>query len=208
MQNNKISAVGGLVIVLVALVANHAIGRIGGSELHRVPVWDFPRAVGGWHAGADLPVDPRVQKILPTARIVDRVYSDNASRQISLTLLTATEYQDFHDPNMCFPAQGWELSPVHEVKLGDLRAYSMSAKRDNEKLAVLYFWTGGVIPEGQWGRVQLGRLMTIRNRLTNEQGQPVFVRLVTGAGTDSDKLLTDFAAQVLPPLNQLARASH
>lgn len=203
MQNTKILPLIGLALVGAAITANHAFGRLPMATMRRLPVEQFPRAFAGWKGGADYPTDPEVVRKLPTAKIVNRDYRRADGRQVNLLLLTATEYADFHDPNWCFPAQGFRLSAVREITVAGQSARSMTAERDGAKLDVVYWWNGKVVTEVKWGREQIGKLLTLRNKLTNEQGQSLFVRLVTPAAPESGKLLREFAILAQPEMRKI-----
>jgi len=53
----------------------------------------------------------------------------------------------------------------------------------------------------------VARLWALRSKLTKEQGQSLFVRLVTTDTSDSEQVLEDFASrEVIPRVNDLIQS--
>ena len=115
MQNNKVLATIGCLMVAAATVTDYGAGRIAIPTAHRVPVEAFPLRIGSWVAGPRLAVDQGVQEKLSKATILERVYSDGRRTPVDCMLVTADTSENLHDPTMCFPAPG--LAP-HEREVG------------------------------------------------------------------------------------------
>jgi EpsI family protein len=203
MPKNTILAVTGLVMVVATFGANHAVGQLKTAVLRRLPVETFPKKIGDWTCITEQPSDPKVAAVLPTAHIVDRVYRDARGREVNLLLLTATDYADFHDPNICFPAQGFTLSPAASATVAGQTGRLMTAARDNSKLQVMYWWSGNAGSDTTYGREQVGKLLALRDRLTGKQGQSLFVRVITSDTPGTDDALNTFVTQSAPALKRL-----
>ncbi len=134
---------------------------------------------------------------------MDRVYRDARGREVNLLLLTATDYADFHDPNFCFPAQGFTLSPAAAATVAGQTGRLMTAARNDSKLQVMYWWSGDSSTDTTYGREQVGKLLALRDRLTGRQGQSLFVRVITSDAPGTDDALNTFVTQSAPALKRL-----
>jgi EpsI family protein len=107
-----------------------------------------------------------------------------------------------HDPDVCYPAQGWEIIGRRETRLrmpdrGELHATLLRAHLDGREERVLYWFQ----PTGRWPRGALAEdLLRVYDRL---RGAPeyAFVRLSTRDATGEAPMerLRSFA-RVLAPL--------
>ena len=143
--------------------------------------------------------------VLPTAHIIERVWRDEEGHSVQSLLLTARDYSDFHDPNVCLPLQGFSLSPLRMVRLPGTGqdAFLLTAVRRNEYQQILYWWPGQPTLRSGAGRDQWGKLLTLRDRLTGESEHSLFVRLICPADDASEARLTCTAAAWEPALDAL-----
>jgi EpsI family protein len=208
MRNLQIFQIVGAGMVLAALIANHAAGRVQPPQLHQLPVRSFPRQIGEWKAGPDNPVDPDVQHQLSTAIIVDRDYKNIAGDDVDLVLITADRTGDLHNPKVCLPDQGWQLSEEKMINVGDQPASFMVAGRGQEQLEVLYWLTG----QTRRGKSLPLRFQSLRaavigiegDSLRNQiHGYSLFVRLIAVHTPSGHQALLRFANQILEPLKPI-----
>ncbi|MCC6484195.1 MAG: EpsI family protein [Armatimonadetes bacterium] len=196
-----------LIMATVALAANRGIAPVESDTLQRLPVEKFPKQVDTWAMVDDRPTDPEVQKAVPTARIVDRIYQDKNGRLINLTLLTATDYADFHDPNICFPGQGFSLTQERHREIAGQPGRYMVAQRQDVRQQVFYWWSGGAAVDTKYGRNQMGRLLALRDRLMGHEGQSLFVRLIADDSVEGQAAMKDFLRNAKAPLADLMAES-
>lgn len=193
-----------LCVLLAASVAavNRTVRPLGTAILHPAPLAAFPHALAGWVSGPDVPANT---PLLPSATIIERDCRDSQGHEMSLLLLTARDYADFHDPNICLPSQGFTLGPIRRVALGKSGedAFLMTATRREQKIDVLYWWPGQAHLETGYGYDQWGKLLSLRDRLTGEQGKSLFVRMMAPASPDNEERLTQTAAAWEPALAAL-----
>ncbi len=187
------------IIAVCAALANRTVPRLTTAALHPTPIAAFPREVGGWSGSPDRSGNT---PLLPSATIIDRTYQNTQGQQIALMLLTAHDYADFHDPNICLPSQGFTLGDIHKVPLGSTgeSAFVMRATLRQQKIDVLYWWPGQARLETGYGYDQWGKLLAVRDRLTGEQGKSLFVRLMAPADDHSEQMLAQAAAAWEPSL--------
>lgn len=202
MQNAKVLPVIGLIMVVGAVALSYAVPRLPVPNIQRLPVETFPRNVADWASGPDREVDPYVQNKIPTAKIVSRTYTNKPGKSVELTLLSASQRADFHNPNECFPGQGWALSNHHRVEVDGQRFNVMSAQKDGENLIVYYCWMGERDVKKPSTVVQR-TMLDIRDRvftgiMDRADGMSLFVRVLAKDDEAGRKSVSAFAAHLLP----------
>lgn len=203
MPKTKILSIISLCLIVAALAATRGVGRIETAVLEKLPVESFPKAIGDWGMVVEHKVDPEVQAKVPTAVIVDRVYRHLDGREVNLTLLTATDYADFHDPNICFPGQGFQLSKAQNTTVGDFQCNVMLAERMGTRMRVVYWWSGAANVDTTYGREQMGRILALRDRITGETGHSLFVRVIAPENDMAEKTVQEFIELITPILKEL-----
>jgi EpsI family protein len=186
-----------------ALIGNHAVGRLEVKLPRHVPIEAFPRQIGPWKAGENIPIDPKIQAVLPTAKIVEREYKDAAGRTVRCTLITASDILDIHNPNICFVGQGWELSDQKLTNVGEQAINSMLATREGLRYDVRYWFVGDTLGTTP-GSHGLSKIFAIRNYFTKEHVSSLFVRLLSQHDQSGDAVIDEFATAILPPLKLTA----
>lgn len=121
-----------VLLAVLSVAANRAVPRLSSVVLRAAPIASFPKHLGGWTCVDEKSADTAV---LPTAHIIERVWRDGQGRGFESLLLTARDYSDFHDPNVCLPLQGFALSPLRVVRLPGTRqdAFVLTATRRAER---------------------------------------------------------------------------
>lgn len=208
MQNIKVRYLSGLLILVVGCIVNHAIGRLELSSPRLLPIAVFPKQVGEWKMTIDRPEDHEVMQYLPTGRMVDRTYINTSGRIVNIALVTATNYNAFHDPKTCLPGHGWTLGEFGTARAGNQAINALTATQGQEKIRVFYWLAGSdglYIPLGDYGEGEpLRKLFALKKLLTRTEEASLFVRLTTSGGEQNEGLLIDFAQAALPALKQLA----
>lgn len=193
-----------LIILLIGgFGINMAMPRLKFAKPHPLPIDTFPVNIGGWNGGPDVPPDPAVQKALPTATITERTYTDRKGRQVDLELITGSNYDDFHDPNVCFPAQGWIVHDEPPWHVDHTMASFMTAERDGTKIDFLYYLAGGYVSGIPLGGAALKKMYALRRLFTGEGGGSLVVRMSATDDPGSRQTLRDFAAAIQPAVDAL-----
>ena len=191
------------VFILAAAGANYGLGRLDVPKPHRLPVESFPAQIGPWVGGPLRDVDIDIARALPTAKIVERVYSNGMGEQVDLMLLTATEDEDMHSPQACFPSQGWKLSNIQVIQVDGDPGTRMSAELGGQHQAVLY-WLTGYFPPAPPPNQFVRKIAEARGKYLNRyKNMSLFVRLITSDDPQGHKALTDFTAAIHEPINAL-----
>lgn len=205
MQNSKPLILIGLIMVLATVLLNHSVTRFSILEPHRRPIETFPGQIGDWSAGPVRPVDPEVQAKLPTAKIVDRVYTNKAGEEIDLSLVTANTYDDLHHPEECFPDQGWTVRDDHEVQVNGQPLTDMLASKDGETIEVLHWLAAEAYPvQTPLQKITILRSAYMAANRHPADGRSIFVRLIASKTESSHEMLLAFARQIMEPLKQLS----
>ena len=193
-----------ILLAAVAAVVGRVVPRLNTAVLRPASIAAFPKTLAGWTCVGEKNADTPV---LPTAHIIERDWEDGQGHGLQSLLLTARDYSDFHDPNVCLPLQGFVLNPLRIVRLPGTGqdAFLLTAERQGERRQILYWWPGQPTLRGGSGRDQWGKLLALRDRLTGETGHSLFVRLICPADTDSEARLTRTAAAWEPALAALCR---
>jgi len=211
-----VSARGRLVAVAAALLPpGLLLGawlRAGAIETGYASL-SLPRQLGPWVATEDQRLDPEIlEQIGPDAHLL-RLYEAPGRSVVWIYLgLYAGRggYQKAaHEPEVCYPAQGWEVlgSRTVEIEVGapgpaTLRAKLLDAHRDLEKEAVLYWFQ----PAGRWpAQGALEEILRIGDAIGGRP-QYAFARLSAPAGdrvpASTEEDLVEFARLVAPTIRE------
>lgn len=183
--------------------------RIDASETQFVETPPMPQAVGPWRATRQSRLPDDVLEMIDPDSYLMQLYEAPGRTPIWLYLGVyagrASYGKSAHDPEVCYPAQGWEImqSESFEVPLGDsalLRTKHLEAHQGSAKEAVLYWFQ----PARRWPAPDAGeQLMRIVDAV---RGYPqyAFVRLSgpTDGGPMATRDLADFAAGIALPIRE------
>ena len=207
MPNDALLPLMGCALVLSAVAADYGLGQLDVPKSHRLPIEGFPAVVGDWKAGPVQEIDADIQKRLPTAKIVERVYTNPAGQTMDLMLLTATEDEDMHSPKACFPSQGWALSDVRETQVDGQPMTRMTADMGGRgKLAVLYWLTGYYAPAPPRNALLQKASVWRTHFMGAHSNMSLFVRITAPDTPRNDRAMAGFTSAIRDPLNALVRA--
>ncbi|QDV42308.1 hypothetical protein Enr13x_21530 [Stieleria neptunia] len=103
--------------------------------------------LGQW-TGEDLPADPRIREILRAKAGVDRVYRDEAGREVLVHAVWTDEYLRLHFPQQCYREAGWEQIDEEIVEVTRRDGESFQGKllhfvQAGRRIQVLYWFQLG-----------------------------------------------------------------
>ena len=159
----------------------------------------IPQKIGDW-VGHDqeMPEDTISEQLAPQAILMRRyVNSRDDSKIVELCLVYNFQRRSvsFHDPNICYPAQGWSIVNRYHVPMvlpesGKFDANVSLVQRGYENDAVTYFYLSGARPvEG--GTANASMWESLRARLLGGVGVTCMVRLSSAASYASDNQKLD-----------------
>ena len=197
-------------VTFALLVPALMLGRwsLGAGEPQSVPRPSLPSRVGEWTAMLEQTLDAEVlAQIEPDAYRVQRYEAPDRPPiwlYVGVYAGRAGSGKGAHDPEVCYPAQGWEIEhsqaaaiPMKDGK--DLHAQRLRFSRGLAREAVLYWFQ----PAQRWpvnaGAEQLLRILDAL------EGRPqyAFVRLSAPSTGTSGSDLAEFAVEIAPAIRGL-----
>ncbi len=146
---------------------------------------ELPARVGPWSAGADEALDPLVREMLGPSSYLARTYTAGGRPSIGLYVGfyagRAGEARAAHDPEVCYPAAGWETLSMDAIEVpvpggGGLRAQLLEAHRGNDRQLVLYWFQ----PAARWPQGAVAEELRFVVDAIAGRPQYAFVRLIAG----------------------------
>jgi len=201
MRYTQICATTCCALALVACVTDYGFGKLPIAQPRALAVSTFPTNLGDWQGGGLLPVDPDVQAKLPSAKIIDRNYTNSIGETVDLTLVTANDSLDIHDPVVCLPAQGWQIVDSSQAVYGGQLVNILDLTQDGQSMRAVYWWTGYYPPKLS-SHFWVQDAAKFRAKMINKrEGESLMVRILS---TDNDpNELEDFTKAVLPEVKKL-----
>jgi hypothetical protein len=144
-------------------------------------------------------MDPATYKELSPYGIVARDLTDG-SLTFDVVLIASQSKASFHDPRVCFTAQGWQLEQesevlVHTVSRGDVPVSIAQMRSDAGELWAAYCYRG---PFGFAASTNGLKLQMFRYALTNERNADgVFYRFIAEDGSSTRDDLVHFISAYL-----------
>ncbi len=205
MRKDTIYTIAACAVLLTGIVAQHALARMKYAHPTPLPINTFPRQIGNWKAGKDLPNDPLILEALPGATLVSRDYANvkHPQETVNLMLVTGNSYQDFHDPRGCFPTHGFRVSHLENWVQDGNRIQYMQAEQNGNTIDFLFYVPGGLGFASEQGDLFLRKMFALREMLTGASGGSVVVRLTVDDGPNSQQLMRHFIDVIQPAVTAL-----
>ncbi len=152
---------------------------------NRLDLSVIPMEYAGYY-GRDIDItDVPIEEQLAPQAILFRDYEKGGDRPVTLCLVYnyARRSRSFHDPHVCYPAQGFKLRelPSRKINVGgmDVTAHILIAEKNHQESMVVYWYMSGDVPlEERGGRE--GFLKTaVMSRLRRDLGVSNMVRVST-----------------------------
>ncbi len=202
-------------VLAVALIAGTALYVRGRGHDDPAPphqdVTSFPRDLGSWQGGPDIPFSADTLEVLGPGDFLERDYAASGEREhvdLYLAYFPSQRSGDtIHSPRHCLPGAGWQFAQSAELQLKSLSGQPITVNyyviaKGNDRQAVLYWYQahGRVVANEYWAKFyQMWDAM----RLNRTDGS--LVRVITsvapGESLDSARdRAVGFAEQLLPLL--------
>ena len=149
-----------------------------------------PKAFAGWHVddqAAGGIVNPETAAMLNRlySQLLDRVYVDTAGNRIMLSIAYGDDQADdsvqLHYPEVCYPAQGFQLQGNHRDSIaspqGDIEVRRLETRFGESRFEPVTYWTviGDQQSLGGWER----KLAEIRHGMRGEIVDGLLFRVST-----------------------------
>lgn len=104
---------------------------------------NVPTKVGVWE-GADAPVSQAVLWMLKFPQALGRKYTSPFGEQVEASVITAGEFENYHDPTVCVPTNGFILTSKKVFNLNGCNIRAMIFKRKDPRYGtvrmLMYYW--------------------------------------------------------------------
>jgi len=139
-----------LAIALIAATALYVRGR-GHDDvapLHQ-DVINFPRTLGQWQGGPDIPFSADTLQVLGPGEFMERNYqAPDARSPVDLFLAYFPSQRSgdtIHSPRHCLPGAGWQFAQESELRLKDSSGRPITVnyyviEKGNDRQVVLYWY--------------------------------------------------------------------
>lgn len=199
----RLTAVGFAFLVPALLMASWTIGGTGPEPVSRL---SLARHVGPWTATLDQQLSDEVWSIIEPDAHLFRLYEapDRSPIWLYVGLYAGRtgSGKTAHDPEVCFPAQGWEILERRSAAVGlqsgeTLQATLLEAHLGIRHQTVMYWFQ----PAERWpANSALEQLLRIHDAIAGRP-QYAFVRFTSASdGDESIADLTEFAAMIAPEI--------
>jgi EpsI family protein len=187
-----VSRIARLTLVSAALlvpIATHHLVMTRAATVRRFDLERIPTRLGSLDLSseAELPADV-LEMISPDAHTL-RLYTDGSGSAIwaYLAFYSGNGAKSAHDPEVCYPAQGWDIAALRsrEVTLSDgnsLTGKLLAANLGGEEELVLYWFQ----PAGRWPQRSPAELALRGIDALAGRSQYAFVRLSTRLASGGD----------------------
>jgi exosortase D (VPLPA-CTERM-specific) len=173
---------------------------------------DFPQVLNGWRGDSDVLEDVYLKSL----KLDDYLISDYYKNESQVNFYTAYYASQqagsaAHSPRSCIPGGGWKIDKVSQVEVPSLTVNGHNLivnrlvikKGDVRQLVYYWFQQRGRVITNEW---QV-KWFLFYDRLTRQRTDGALVRLTTSVGldeswSDGDRRLVEFAAAVVPKLDQ------
>jgi exosortase len=197
-----------LVLMLTAFATDRSVARLEFPRPIPAAIDRFPVVIGPWNGGEDRPMNSDVREKLKTACSRDRVYTNTNSRQgVQLLLLTGSDPEDFHNPAICFPSQGWTLINRRHFRYNGQDINAMDAEQGSERVMVWYWWySNDPLSSMKVPNIPFARdIYRLRFKAAGENvTTSLFVRAIVPASPDAEPTMKTFVNDIWPHLEALA----
>jgi len=198
-----------IVIFGLTLVGVHAGAKQRGHE-KRYPNWEaIPYTFDGWH-GVEASFEP-VYGSDPADSSFLRVYSNDGQPPVMVYVGFYGDLAailDVHTPELCYPAQGWKISPIRRLQSGSFRGALITAKeivadKYGAKRLVMWWYLSGSKPIET--RIRYVYAMLVLSAFTGRTDGSM-VRLETpldaGGESASEARIQEFRTNFVPYLEK------
>jgi hypothetical protein len=207
LQQSKICATVCCIITLFATAADYGFGKLPIAKTYRLPVQTFPTKIGQWQSGPLIPVAADVQAMLPSAIIWERTYTDTVGRTVDLTLVTSKDNINIHDPNVCLPAQGWQIINREKYTDNGQQITMLDLTQDDQKMRCV-FWLSGYYPPKLSNHFWIQDAALLRSHIVKtRESASLLVRIISDTSNGNIDAPNIFAKAALPYVNQLTETA-
>lgn len=136
-------------------------------------------------------MDEGSYKILKPWGICARVFTDG-NESYDVVAIVSNSKESFHDPQICFTAQGWRLSNqradvIHTATRGDIPVTLVDMEQNGDQRVAMYFFK---LTKGYYGNMSLVKKDMLVHLFTHwgQKDEGSFIRLIPTGVVDVEKM--------------------
>ena len=151
-------------------------------------------------------MDQSSYDILKPWGICARVFV-NGNESYDVVAIASNSKESFHDPQICFSAQGWRLSNQREDVIrtktrGDVPVTLVDMEQGGNEKVAMYFFRLSKGYYGNMGKVKRDMLTHLFTKLSKDEG--AFIRIIPTGNLDLEKMKA-FAANWVDEANESSK---
>jgi hypothetical protein len=104
---------------------------------------NVPVNIGYWE-GVDSPLPKHILEMLGGPRAIGRKYFSPFGEAVETSIVTAGDFENYHDPTICVPANGFILTGLKTINLDGCKIRAMVFKKTDRKYGdirmLMYYW--------------------------------------------------------------------
>jgi EpsI family protein len=202
-----------LVAVLIATTAFYVRdrGRDDPAPPHK-DVTSFPRVLGEWQGGEDVPFSADTLQVLGPGDFMERTYAAPSQPAVDLFLAYFPSQRSgdtIHSPRHCLPGAGWQFAESSELQLKTPAGqpltvnYYVIAKGDERQVVLYWYEAHGRVVASEYG----AKFYQMWDAMRLDRTDGALVRVITAVGRDENldsarNRAVDFAERMLPLLSE------
>jgi EpsI family protein len=191
-----------LLAFVLPLAASSGWGLVRGAPPRPEGLAAFPRTLGPWTLAEEAALSAEEREMLAPDAYVSWHYTAPGRSPVSLYVALydgpSADGRGAHDPALCYPASGWEVTATSAARLelaggGSLRATRLRAHQGNLERETLYWFQ----PAGRWPAAPgVEQLVRIADAVAGRRAF-AFVRISVPVSPEHDAArdLLEFAAE-------------
>jgi EpsI family protein len=170
-------------IIIVLLVIAAGLMKSGlltkKPDVSRISLEKFPYVIGEYK-GVDLGYPDWLEEALKAEEFILRSYEDNNGNKLKLYLayFTSRKGTSTHNPDVCYPAQGWRIENKGKVTIDiDGKKYNLAKRyfiKGAETQTILFWYQAG---DKVYSDKLRHQLMVIKNAVLKNDMQASIVRV-------------------------------
>lgn len=136
----------GMIPMAILIAATALLGTLTTFRYKQAGAWlpeNIPNNVGVWE-GVDTPLTKDVLALLGNPEAAGRRYYSPFGEQVEASVVTAGEFENYHDPTVCVPSNGFVLTARKIFNLNGCNVRAMVFKKDDARFGtvrmLMYYW--------------------------------------------------------------------
>jgi hypothetical protein len=143
---NTVTSARSLVPVAALIAVTALLGTLTSVRYKHAGAWlpeNVPINIGAWE-GVDAPLSESVLSQLGNPEAIGRRYFSPFGEQVEASIVTAGSFENYHDPTVCVPGNGFTLSARKIFNVEGCNIRAMVFRKEDAKFGtirlLMYYW--------------------------------------------------------------------